>query len=201
MGVVYRAHQASLDREVAVKLLAAGPWASREFVERFLREAQNAARMQHPNIVAIYEVGTAEELHFFSMRLVRGASLARSCSSAKGRSPAPAPPRCCAAIAEAVEYAHRLGVLHLDLKPANVLLDETGVPHVADFGLARRLDQRAGGRQQRGVRHAELHGARAGPRRRAEDHAGNGHLGPRRDSLRAGHRRAAVPRRKRRRRR
>ncbi|HEX3125299.1 MAG TPA: protein kinase, partial [Rhodanobacteraceae bacterium] len=76
MGVVYRAHQRSLDRDVALKLLAAGPWASREFVERFRREAQHAARMQHPNIVAIHEVGSIEELHFFSMRLVRGGSLA-----------------------------------------------------------------------------------------------------------------------------
>ena len=75
MGVVYRARQIGLDREVAVKLLAAGPWASVEFVERFQREAQNAARMQHPNIVAIYEVGDAEDLQFFSMRLVRGGSL------------------------------------------------------------------------------------------------------------------------------
>ena len=139
MGVVYRARQQSLDREVAVKLLAAGPWASREFVERFRREAQNAARMQHPNIVAIYEVGSAEELHFFSMRLVHGPSLA-----AVVRSEGKLPPQHAASllrtIAEALDYAHRLGVLHLDLKPANVLIDENGAPHVADFGLARRLD-------------------------------------------------------------
>src|SRR6476646_1516887 len=76
MGVVYRAHQASLDRDVAVKLLAAGPWASRSFIERFQREAQNAARMRHPYIVAIYEVGDADGIHFFSMRLIRGGSLA-----------------------------------------------------------------------------------------------------------------------------
>src|SRR5512144_2890268 len=75
MGVVYRARQASLDREVAIKLLAAGPWASRDFIERFRREAQNAARMQHPNIVTIHEVGTIEELHYFSMRLICGSSL------------------------------------------------------------------------------------------------------------------------------
>src|SRR4029079_6977661 len=75
MGVVYRARQRSLDREVAIKLLAAGVWASAEFVERFRREAQNAARMQHPNIVPVYEVGDHDGLHFFSMRVTRGRSL------------------------------------------------------------------------------------------------------------------------------
>jgi len=139
MGVVYRARQASLDREVAVKLLAAGPWASREFVERFQREAQNAARMQHPNIVAIYEVGSAEELHFFSMRLVRGESLAAAIRR-QGPFPALRAAALMRVVAEALAYAHSLGVLHLDLKPANILLDENGGPHVADFGLARRLD-------------------------------------------------------------
>jgi hypothetical protein len=139
MGVVYRALQLSLDREVAIKLLSAGPWASREFVARFEREAQNAARMQHPNIVTIYEVGSFEGLQFFSMRLVRGESL-----SARLRHGAKFTPRAAAAlmrtIAEALDYAHSLGVLHLDLKPANVLLDEAGIPYVADFGLARRLE-------------------------------------------------------------
>ncbi|MBS0193530.1 MAG: protein kinase [Proteobacteria bacterium] len=139
MGVVYRAYQHSLDREVAVKLLAAGPWASREFIERFRSEAQNAARMQHPNIVAIYEVGSADELHFFSMRLVHGGSLAELLRS-EGRLPPLRAAQLLRIVAEAVDYAHRLGVLHLDLKPANVLLDETGTPFVADFGLARRLE-------------------------------------------------------------
>ena len=139
MGVVYRAHQSSLDRDVAVKLLAAGPWASTEFIERFRREAQNAARMQHPNIVAIYEVGSAEEMHFFSMRLVHGGSVAERIKRDGPLAPLHAA-KLLRTVAEAVDYAHRLGVLHLDLKPANVLLDENGAPHVADFGLARRLD-------------------------------------------------------------
>jgi tetratricopeptide (TPR) repeat protein len=139
MGVVYRARQISLDREVALKLLAAGPWASRDFIERFKREAQNAARMQHPNIVAIYEVGSAEELHFFSMRLVRGRSLADALRK-DGPFDATGAAQLMRTVAEALAYAHSLGVLHLDLKPANVLLDENGIPHVADFGLARRLD-------------------------------------------------------------
>ncbi|HTI95673.1 MAG TPA: WD40 repeat domain-containing serine/threonine protein kinase [Rudaea sp.] len=140
MGVVYRARQTSLEREVAVKLLAAGPWASRDFIERFRREAQNAARMQHPNIVAIYEVGSAEELHYFSMRLVHGGSLA-SLLKREGKLDPRRAAQLLRTIAEAVDYAHRLGVLHLDLKPANVLVDENGTPHVADFGLARRLEQ------------------------------------------------------------
>ncbi|MCE5232127.1 MAG: WD40 repeat domain-containing serine/threonine protein kinase [Mizugakiibacter sp.] len=139
MGVVYRARQRSLDREVALKLLAAGPWASRDFIARFVREARNAARMQHPNIVPIYEVGTRDELHFFSMRLIVGGSLAVHL-----RVYGPFAPQRAAqlirSVAEAVDYAHRLGMLHLDLKPGNVLLDERDEPQVADFGLARRLD-------------------------------------------------------------
>ncbi len=139
MGVVYRARQISLDREVAVKLLSAGPWASREFIARFEREAQNAARMQHPNIVTVYEVGSSEGLRFFSMRLVRGSSL--SAKLKRGERLAPkAVAVLMRTITEAVDYAHSLGVLHLDLKPANVLLDETGTPYVTDFGLARRLE-------------------------------------------------------------
>jgi len=142
MGVVYRAHQVSLDREVALKLLAAGPWASAEFVERFRREAQHAARMHHPNIVTIYEVGCAEALHFFSMRLVRGMTLAARLKQGGKVAPMQAA-QWMLPIARAVDYAHRLGVVHLDLKPANVLLDENDEPHIADFGLARYLGQSA----------------------------------------------------------
>ena len=140
MGVVYRARQRSLDRDVALKLLAAGPWASPDFISRFTREAQSAARLQHPNIVPIYEIGTHAELNFFSMALVRGQSLAQRIDAGGALAPKDAAVLV-RSVAEAVDYAHRLGILHLDLKPANVLLDERGEPQVADFGLARRLDE------------------------------------------------------------
>ena len=139
MGVVYRARQKSLDREVAVKLLSDGPWASAAFVERFRREARAAARLEHPNIVAIHEIGSRDELNYFSMALVRGPNLVQLLER-----DGPMPPREAArlmrTIAEALHYAHRLGVLHLDLKPGNVLIDAQGEPQVADFGLARRID-------------------------------------------------------------
>jgi WD40 repeat protein len=138
MGVVYRARQKSLDREVAVKLLSAGPWASADFIERFRREAQSAARLEHPNIVAIHEIGSCDELNYFSMALVRGPNLALQLER-DGPLPARQAAQLMRTIAEALHYAHRLGVLHLDLKPGNILIDENGYPLIADFGLARRI--------------------------------------------------------------
>lgn len=139
MGVVYRARHIPLDRIVAVKLLSAGPWASKDFIARFEREAHNAARMQHPNIVTVFEAGSIEGLQFFSMRLVTGQSLATLLKRGEHFTPKAAA-TLMHVVAEAVAYAHSLGVLHLDLKPGNVLIDEHGAPHVADFGLARQLD-------------------------------------------------------------
>jgi hypothetical protein len=139
MGVVYRALQHGLQRDVAFKLLAAGPWASDEFVERFRREARSAARMQHPNIVEIYEFGHRDGLNYFSMRLVEGQSLAERLAATGPLAPIEAA-RLLRTLAEAMDYAHRLGVLHLDLKPGNVLLTPVGEPLIADFGLARRID-------------------------------------------------------------
>jgi hypothetical protein len=140
MGAVYRAHQHNLDREVALKFLAAGPWASDEFIARFRREAQAAARMQHPNIVEIHDTGVRDGLYYFSMRLVKGETLAERLR-AKGPMAIRQAATMMRTIAEAIDYAHRLGVLHLDLKPGNVLLGERDEPLVADFGLARRIDE------------------------------------------------------------
>ncbi len=140
MGLVYRARQNRLQREVAVKLLSAGPWASEEFIARFQEEARHAAQLQHPGIVAIHEMGELDGLVYYAMQLVRGESLAQHLQRQGGRLTERQAAQLLRTIAEAVDYAHSLGVLHLDLKPANVLIDGEGQPKIADFGLARRLE-------------------------------------------------------------
>jgi prepilin-type processing-associated H-X9-DG protein len=139
MGVVYRARQVSLDRIVAVKMLLAGPLAGKDFVQRFRTEAAAAASLQHPNIVAIHEVGYAEGQHFFAMDFVEGLTLAQLV--AQGPLPAPQAARYLKTVAEAIHFAHERNVLHRDLKPSNVLVDSaTDQPWVTDFGLAKRLE-------------------------------------------------------------
>lgn len=137
-GWIYRAHQRSLDRDVALKLLSGGLWAAPEGVDRLRHEAQDAASLKHPNIVTVYEVGEQHGRIYYAMELVEGRNLGQ-----RIRQQGPMPPREAAALvrvlAEAVDYAHRLGVLHLDLNPANVLLGTDGVAKIADFGLARRV--------------------------------------------------------------
>jgi WD40 repeat protein/tRNA A-37 threonylcarbamoyl transferase component Bud32 len=140
MGVVYRARQRGLDREVAIKLLSAGQWASEELVESLRREARHAARLQHPNIVVVHGIGEHAGLIYYAMQLVPGRSLSQQLDD-DGPMPPPAAARLLRTVAEAVDYAHRLGVLHLDLKPGNLLVDADGTPRIADFGLARRLEQ------------------------------------------------------------
>ena len=138
MGIVYKARQKSLDRIVALKMLLFGPQASPEFAKRFRAEAVLAASLQHPNIVAIHEVGVHEGQQFFVMDYVAGPSLARLV----GHQPLPA--RRAAGylktVAEAIHYAHERGILHRDLKPSNVLIDVNDQPRVTDFGLARRFE-------------------------------------------------------------
>jgi eukaryotic-like serine/threonine-protein kinase len=138
MGVVYRAWQRSLDRVVAVKMMAFGSDSSPELIQRFRAEAVSAASLHHPNIVAIHEVGIHEGQHFFAMDYVEGQSLAWLVGNQS------LPARCAVlylkTVAEAVHYAHERGILHRDLKPSNVLIDAHDQPHVVDFGLARRLE-------------------------------------------------------------
>ena len=141
MGVVYEARQRSLNRRVAVKMLLAGAWARPEFKPRFRAEAEAAARLRHPGIVMIHEVGEFDGQPFFSMELVAGPSL----SELVRVQPLP-PPRAARyvlLVAEAIAHAHAAGVLHRDLKPSNVLLDADGQPRVTDFGLAKQLDSDA----------------------------------------------------------
>ena len=139
MGVIYRARQRHSRRIVALKRILAHGADSHETLMRFRRETQAAARLDHPNILSIYEVGEDEDgIPFFSMKFAAGGSLrdaAPSLASEPRRSVA-----VMAKVARAVQYAHAQGILHRDLKPGNILLDARGEPLVSDFGLAKWLD-------------------------------------------------------------
>jgi eukaryotic-like serine/threonine-protein kinase len=139
MGVIYRARQRHSRRIVAVKRILSYQADSHETLERFRREAEAVASLDHPNILPIYEVGESEDgLPFFSMKFATGGSLHDAAPSLRKE------PRKCAQlmekVARAVEYAHSRGILHRDLKPGNILLDDHGEPMVSDFGLAKWLN-------------------------------------------------------------
>ncbi|PYK34985.1 MAG: hypothetical protein DME54_06675 [Verrucomicrobia bacterium] len=139
MGVIYRALQRHSHRIVAVKRVLSYHADSHETRERFRREAEAAASLDHPNILPIYEVSESEDgLPFFSMKFAMGGSLHDAAPSLRN-----VPRKCVelmARVARAVEYAHGRGILHRDLKPGNILLDDRGEPMVSDFGLAKWLD-------------------------------------------------------------
>ena len=137
MGVVYRARQSSLDRQVALKMILRGALASPEDVARFQAEAEAAARLNHPNIVQVYEIGEHLGQPYFSMQHVEGTTLSRKI--AEGPLPSREAARLLIPVCRGVAEAHRNGVLHRDLKPSNILIDEDGRPFVTDFGLAKRI--------------------------------------------------------------
>jgi tRNA A-37 threonylcarbamoyl transferase component Bud32 len=135
-GTVYRARDPELDRVVAVKVPRTGHLALEEDVERFLREARSVARLRHPSIVSVHEIGQSGQTPFLVSEFVQGSTLADVLSL---RRPAPREAaELLATVADALHYAHEMGVVHRDVKPANIMLDETGAPRMMDFGLARR---------------------------------------------------------------
>ena len=139
MGVVFLARQESLNRQVAVKMLLDGRWATANDRARIRAEAEAAARLHHPHIVPVYEVGEEEGRYYFSMKYVAGKTLADRLR--EGPLPGREAARILAVVCRAVEYAHQHGVLHRDLKPSNILIDEENEPHVSDFGLAKSSAQ------------------------------------------------------------
>jgi len=138
-GVVYRARQKSLNRIVALKVIALGHWATDAHIKRFRLEAEAAASLDHPRIIPIYDIGDRDGSCYFSMKFVEGGQL----DEVVRRDPIPIrrAAELVAKLARTVHYAHQRGILHRDIKPGNILLDASGEPHLTDFGLARLVEK------------------------------------------------------------
>src|SRR5437016_6124574 len=137
-GVVFRARQKSLNRVVALKVISLGQWASKAHLKRFRLEAEAAARLEHPGIVPIHEVGERDGQCYFSMKFVEGGQL----DEVVRRTPMSIRQavELIAKVVRTVHHAHEHGILHRDIKPGNILLDAKGEPHLTDFGLARLVE-------------------------------------------------------------
>ena len=142
MGIVYEAIRKSDNELVAIKMILKGDFATKVEKERFRAEAEAARRLNHPNIVPIYAIGEHEGLPFFCMKLIRGQTLSEKL--ARGPMLPGKAAEVMASISDAITYAHEQGVLHRDLKPSNIILDQQGIPHLADFGLAKAIAGPAG---------------------------------------------------------
>jgi eukaryotic-like serine/threonine-protein kinase len=138
MGVVYKARQLGLNRLVALKMIRGGSQARPDHFVRFSIEAEAVARLRHPNIVQIFDIGEVEGLPFVSLELLEGGSLADRLAG----TPQPGRPSAelLVTLALAIDLAHQAGIVHRDLKPSNVLFTEDGIPKITDFGLAKRID-------------------------------------------------------------
>ncbi|MCO6458108.1 MAG: protein kinase [Pirellulaceae bacterium] len=162
MGVVYRGRDALLDRELAVKLLPEDAQARSRVVRRFVREARICARLEHPGIVPVHEMGWLDQRPYFTMKLVSGRSFAEVLAAR--RSPGDELPRMLGIfgrVCETMAYAHAHGVVHRDLKPANVMLGEFGEVYVIDWGLAKLLTE-AGSAETDELDERDVAAARAG---------------------------------------
>jgi serine/threonine protein kinase len=142
MGVVYRAYDPRLKRQVAIKVIRSGGFARKEERARFHTEAEAIARLQHPDIAHVYEVGEHRDGPYLVLEYVEGGSLDHHLAE----KPQPARAAACLVerLARAIQHAHERGIVHRDLKPANVLLTGVGTPKASDFGLAKRLEGGAG---------------------------------------------------------
>ena len=136
MGEVYRAHDAVLDRRVAVKVLHRVLSGDAAFVERFRREARAAANLSHPNIVAVHDWGAADGIYYMVMEYVAGQSVRELLNAEGPLAPAQATDVLAQALS-ALDHAHRQGIVHRDVKPENLMVTRDGLVKVADFGLAR----------------------------------------------------------------
>jgi serine/threonine-protein kinase len=141
MGIVYKARQRKLNRVVAVKMILAGQFADRTDVDRFYAEAEAAAALTHPNIVAIHEIGEVSGQHFFSMDYIEGQSLAGMVRDSTFTPPQAA--EYVRVIAETMQFAHERGIVHRDLKPSNILVDKQLRPLITDFGLAKQVSNQS----------------------------------------------------------
>src|SRR5437667_2838557 len=137
-GVVFRARQKSLNRTVALKVINLGQWASKAHLKRFRLEAEAAAKVEHPGIVPIHEVGERDGSCYFSMKFVEGGQLDEVVT--REAMPIRRAVEFIAKVARIVHYAHEHGILHRDIKPGNILLDQKGEPHLTDFGLVRLVE-------------------------------------------------------------
>ncbi len=136
MGVVYRAHHTGLRADVAIKMIRSSQLASDDEIQRFYREAQAAARLNHHGIVRVHDVGERDGIHFLTMDLVEGSTLSQRLTQ-QGPLPPDEAARVLLQVAQAVEYLHSKGVIHRDLKPSNVMLGRNNQAYITDFGLAK----------------------------------------------------------------